>query len=185
MDIKERILDIAQRLIQERGVNGFSYADIAKEVGVSKASLHHHFATKSDLVLRLLERYTQSLKEHLNSVAAKPGSTVDKLQAFSDLYAHSYSDGRVCVGGILSAEAITLDEALMPPLREFFDCQQQWLVAVITDGQTRGELTLEGTPESHACGFMAGLQGALMVARSAPDDHFFNRAVQGLMGQFA
>ena len=38
------ILDVAERLAQTRGFNGFSYADIATELDVTKASLHYHFA---------------------------------------------------------------------------------------------------------------------------------------------
>jgi AcrR family transcriptional regulator len=45
----ERILDVAEALGQTRGFNGFSYADIAVQLGVTKASLHYHFPSKSDL----------------------------------------------------------------------------------------------------------------------------------------
>jgi hypothetical protein len=44
-----RILDVAERLAQVRGFNGFSYADIAAELGITKAALHYHFASKADL----------------------------------------------------------------------------------------------------------------------------------------
>ena len=41
-----RILDVAERLVQVRGFNGFSYADVAAELGVTKASLHYHFPAR-------------------------------------------------------------------------------------------------------------------------------------------
>ena len=41
-DTSQRILDIAERLVQTRGFNGFSYADIADALKVTKASLHYH-----------------------------------------------------------------------------------------------------------------------------------------------
>ena len=43
------MLDAAERLVQVRGFNGFSYADIAAELQITEASLHYHFATKADL----------------------------------------------------------------------------------------------------------------------------------------
>ena len=52
-----RILDVAERLAQVRGFNGFSYADIAAEVGITKAALHYHFASKADLGEALISRY--------------------------------------------------------------------------------------------------------------------------------
>ena len=53
-----RILDVAERLVQTRGFNGFSYADIAVQLGITKASLHYHFATKAELGRTLIARYT-------------------------------------------------------------------------------------------------------------------------------
>ena len=52
-----RILDVAEGLVQVRGFNGFSYADISAEVGITKAALHYHFSAKADLGLALITRY--------------------------------------------------------------------------------------------------------------------------------
>jgi len=57
-DSAQRILDVAERLVQTRGFNGFSYADIAEALDVTKASLHYHFPAKSDLGARLIEGLT-------------------------------------------------------------------------------------------------------------------------------
>ena len=53
----ERILDIAERLVQTRGFNNFSYADIASELGITTASLHYHFPGKAELGQALITRY--------------------------------------------------------------------------------------------------------------------------------
>jgi AcrR family transcriptional regulator len=59
-DTAQRILDIATQLVQTRGFNGFSYADVAAQLQVTKASLHYHFASKAELGRRLIERYDRS-----------------------------------------------------------------------------------------------------------------------------
>src|SRR2546421_11290714 len=56
-DTASRILDIAERLVQNRGVNGFSYADVAAELKISKASLPYHFPRKAQLGEALIGRY--------------------------------------------------------------------------------------------------------------------------------
>ncbi len=56
-DTATQILDVAERLVQNRGFNGFSYADVASELGISKPSLHYHFASKADLGEALMRRY--------------------------------------------------------------------------------------------------------------------------------
>ena len=58
-DTAARILDVAERLVQLRGFNGFSYADIAAELHITKASLHYHYAGKAELGRALIERYAE------------------------------------------------------------------------------------------------------------------------------
>ena len=78
----DRILDVAERLAQTRGFNGFSYADVADELGVTKASLHYHFASKADLGGALLDRYQQGFVGALAQIDQQTGDPVDKLRAF-------------------------------------------------------------------------------------------------------
>src|SRR5215470_9366346 len=68
-----RILDVAERLAQVRGFNGFSYADIAAEVGITKAALHYHFATKADLGEALIGRYAARFGEALAAIDGGTG----------------------------------------------------------------------------------------------------------------
>ena len=69
----QQILDIAQRLVQTRGFNAFSYADIASVLGVSKASLHYHFASKAELGVKLIERYEDGMARALNEIRTHSG----------------------------------------------------------------------------------------------------------------
>jgi len=46
LDTRTRILDTAEQLVRTRGYYGFSYADIADRIGISKPSIHHHFKTR-------------------------------------------------------------------------------------------------------------------------------------------
>jgi TetR/AcrR family transcriptional repressor of nem operon len=55
----QRILDIAEGLVQTRGFNNFSYADIATELGITKASLHYHFPGKAELGQAIVARYAK------------------------------------------------------------------------------------------------------------------------------
>ena len=63
-----RILDVAEQLVQVRGFNGFSYADIAAELQITKAALHYHFASKADLGEALISRYASRFAEALAGV---------------------------------------------------------------------------------------------------------------------
>jgi TetR/AcrR family transcriptional repressor of nem operon len=52
------IMDAAERRIRTSGYNGFSFRQIAADVGVKSSSVHHHFPTKPALAAAVARRYT-------------------------------------------------------------------------------------------------------------------------------
>src|ERR1700682_4028701 len=66
----ERILDVAERLVQRRGFNAFSYADVANELGVTKPSVHYHFPGKGELGEALIKRYALRFETALADIDA-------------------------------------------------------------------------------------------------------------------
>src|SRR5574342_732743 len=85
-DAATAILDIAERLAQTKGFNGFSYADIAAELGVTKASLHYHFPSKEQLGRALIERYEAVFGAALESIDRQAATPPEKLRQYVGLY---------------------------------------------------------------------------------------------------
>src|SRR3954453_14307547 len=100
-DTAQRTLDIAERLVQTRGFNGFSYADVAEALKVTKASLHYHFPSKAELGARLIERYERNFLEALAAIDAAAKDARDKLRRYAALYEGVLRDNRMCLCGML------------------------------------------------------------------------------------
>ena len=181
METRERILTSAQRLAQSRGFNGFSYADIAEEVGIRKASLHHHFPTKTDLGVALIETYAAMLDSALRNINASSAPADKKLAAYVGIYRNSLEAERVCLGGMLASEALTLDRAILPSLKSFFARNTQWLTEILTDGKAKRIFVLSGTAVDHAHLFVSFLQGALILARATGDRKAFDKTASLLI----
>lgn len=174
MEMKEQILTIAQRLVQQRGFNGFSYADIAKEVGIRKASLHHHFPSKADLGVALIQAYTAQLSKALADINSSKPTAQDKLAAYIGIYRTTLSRDCICLGGMLATEAMTLDDGMLPSLKRFFEINVGWLTQVLAEGNPK-EFRLIHSPEQHARTVLSALQGALLVARVSGDPKGFEQ----------
>src|SRR5271154_5436261 len=86
-DTATEILDVAERLVQIRGFNAFSYADVAGELGLTNAALHYHFPTKSELGEALIARYAIRFAEALVEIDESLADPLRKLDAYADLYA--------------------------------------------------------------------------------------------------
>jgi AcrR family transcriptional regulator len=81
---KEEILDVATRLFAERGYEGTSMNDVAERVGMRKASLFYHFATKDSLYEAVLDRLVASMQTQLEAIYASSGSFAERLDEVTD-----------------------------------------------------------------------------------------------------
>ncbi len=69
---KERILDVALDLFTEKGFDGTSLREIAERLGVTKAALYYHFASKDDILMALHMRLHDFGKEALSLMTEEP-----------------------------------------------------------------------------------------------------------------
>lgn len=177
----ERILDSAERLVQLRGFNGFSYGDISRELGITTASLHYHFPGKAELGRALIDRYSQRFNAALAQIDRDVLDARAKLEAYADLYAQVLRGQRMCMCGILAAEFQTLPEDMRAAVIRFFDDNHRWLAAVLVDGQRSGSLKSTGSVDEVAQSILGTLEGAMLVARPYSDLNRFNQAAHHLI----
>jgi TetR/AcrR family transcriptional regulator, transcriptional repressor for nem operon len=177
----ERILDIAERLVQTRGFNNFSYADIATELGITKASLHYHFPGKAELGQALLARYAERFSGALARIDADVPDAPLKLEAYARLYADVLRGKRMCMCGILAAEYQTLPEPMRAAVIQFFDDNQRWLADVLEQGQADGSLSFKASADETAQRILSTLEGAMLVARPYGDLARFNSTAHQLL----
>jgi TetR/AcrR family transcriptional repressor of nem operon len=168
-DTPTRILDVAERLVQRRGFNGFSYADVARELGLTKASLHYHFAGKAELGEALLGRYTGTFADALASIDLQPIDAPAKLRGYAQLYADVLRDERMCLCGMLAAEYETLPRKMRDSVIRFFGDNEAWVQHVIEQGLREGTLRCGGSTDDAARAIVSGLEGAMLVARPFGD----------------
>lgn len=168
--MRDRLLDVAQRLIQAHGYSGFSYADMADAVGIRKPSIHHHFPTKGDLALALMVRYRERFAGALTVIRRDQTDAPARLASYQQLFADVLRDDhRLCMCGMLAADFGALPTVVKREVRAFFDDNELWLAEVLADGARRKTLILDGPAEPQARLILAAFEGAMLVARSHRD----------------
>jgi TetR/AcrR family transcriptional repressor of nem operon len=182
-DTSQRILDVAERLVQTRGFNGFSYADIAGALAVTKASLHYHFPTKAELGTRLITRYERAFLAALDEIDRTVGDAREKLARYAKIYADVLRNNRMCLCGMLAAEFGTLPKPMKDEMRHFFDENERWLVAVLEEGRRSGALKFSGSSLDVARALVGTLEGAMMLARSYGEVARFEAVVGRLLAE--
>jgi TetR/AcrR family transcriptional repressor of nem operon len=177
----ERILDIAERLLQTRGFTNFSYADIAAELGITKASLHYHFPGKAELGQALISRYAERFSEALSRIDDESPDARAKLEAYAGLYADVLKGKRMCMCGILAAEYQALPKPMRSAVISFFDENRKWLADLLTQGQADQTLFVKGPVDDVAQSILSTLEGAMLVARPYGDLARFTSTTRHLL----
>jgi len=183
----EKILDVAQALIVAGGYNGFSYADISEAVGIRKASIHHHFPTKADLVTVLLKRYTKQAEDGLNAVSVNIPDPADRLQAYFGHWQGCITDvsRSFCVCAMLAGEIQLLPQDVSFYVRKHFETLGGWLTSVLRTGSEQGVFRLTATPEAEAQIVMASVHGAMLSARALGNPEIFAAIVGPQMARLS
>jgi TetR/AcrR family transcriptional regulator, transcriptional repressor for nem operon len=176
-----KILDVAEELVQTRGFDGFSYAHVAAELGVTTPSLHYHFRSKAELGEALIERYATRFIEALDRIDREHGDASARLQAYARVYGDVLRRRRMCLCGMLAAGYDTLPETMRGAVIRFFDQNEQWLARVLEQGARDGGISFAGDPRDVAQSIISGLEGAMLVARPYGDAARFDVAASRIL----
>jgi len=183
-DTKTLILDVAQDLIQRLGVNGMSYQDISARVGIRKASVHTHFPKKEDLLVALLDRYSDRFLRIVDGILASSDSAEVKLRRYCGLFEATLSSGnqdKACLCAMLGAELETLNDPLVERVRNFYQANREWLLALLKAGQQDGSFHFPGDAQAMASLIFSVLEGGMLVARVQGGSDQFRQEIDQLL----
>lgn len=180
-DTASAVLDVAQDLAQRRGFHGFSYRDVAHAIGTTTTAVHYHFRSKDDLGAALVERYGRDFAAALAAIDAAGADAYGRLDAYRRLYQDVIDGARLCLCGMLAAEAESLPASTRTALDGFFDANVDWLASVFALGQQDGSLVAPAAGREAAEGVVAGLEGAMLLAWNRRDPAWFARVSSGII----
>jgi len=174
------ILDSARRLMMGRGFNGFSFRDVAADVGIKSASIHYHYATKADLAEATARAYRVAFSDVRANIDAV--SATEKLRAYGALFVTTLREqGQVCLGGMLAADVASLPDQVRTEVAQFFADQNDWVETVVRDGQASGQFRTDVDAAMFAKMFVSSLEGAMMISRGLEQPQDLEDALEMLV----
>nr|WP_070961034.1 TetR/AcrR family transcriptional regulator [Hyphomonas sp. Mor2] len=179
MDTRTALLNSAERAARRRGYDGFSFADLAHDVGIRKASIHHHFPRKADLALELVERYADGFARALADIDKTEATPEKKLRAYHRLYRDALADGtQLCLCVAFSAGRDSLSEPVLNRLNQFHADSIVWLAALFAQ-------TESADAQAEARATLALMEGAQLLARAAEDITPFDQATAAFLARLS
>lgn len=186
MDLSPRATEIAESarsLLVRGGYDSFSYADISESVHISKASIHHHFPSKAELVRTVLVRYREEARAGLQAMSRQIPEPLGQLEAYTRYWAGCMQDDATsfCICAMLASELPTIPGEVADEVRGHFTDLTAWLATVMAKGAEQGTLFLQSDPEHEAMTFLATINGAMLSARAHGEPEVFEAIVQPLL----
>jgi TetR/AcrR family transcriptional regulator, transcriptional repressor for nem operon len=155
-DVRHALLIATQRLIEERGLRGFTIDDVAAEASVSKTALYHYFSNLQSLIeASVLFWFEERVAEDLRHIArlGRAGDVQEFRQAMAAHFAMAHDDERRQTR--LNRTIIVATAASgMPSLRAGYEAAQrrlhQGMAEAIHTLKGRGIFTSDTDPSSVA-----------------------------------
>lgn len=166
IDVSERILDVAQDFIMERGYKAFSYKDISEKIGIKTSSIHYHYPSKSDLGKKLARRYTCIMSDEIKKIDESTSDPIDKLKKYFNIFYEGLKSGtRVCPIAMLSSDYANLPEDIRIELIELIRSQEIWLAGVLESGLGTKKFNFTGSAGDKAKAVFFAIEGATIASR--------------------
>lgn len=171
-EVAQEILDLAQKLFQERGYNAFSYRDLSKQVGIKTSSIHYYFPTKGDLAKALVIRFRDSFKQLLSQIEAQAEDPKKKLELYFQLFLDGFKEcRRVCLCSMLASDFDNLPETVQYEIKGLFADNEAWIAKVLEEGRDSRIFEFKGSPDRMARMIFSALEGSTVSARIFENEH--------------
>ncbi len=144
---------------------------MSARVNISKASIHHHFPSKADLVRTVVELYRAEAREGLALLDRQLADPLQELNAYVEYWSSCIAGGTssFCICAMLAAEAPMIPAEIADEVRGHFEDLSGWLTVTLEKGAALGQLRLQGSPADEARAFMSSVHGAMLAARGFGD----------------
>jgi TetR/AcrR family transcriptional repressor of nem operon len=180
-DTRTKILDVAEDFVQRVGLNAMSYKDISEAVGIRKASIHHHFPKKENLVEELLKRCQLSYGANYQKIIEGAGRAPEKLRQLAGVFAEGLQNQKLCLVGAVSSDLNTLHGGSCRILEETIQNTVDIFSTAFSQGKEEGSLSFIGTEKEAAYAFFSFLLGAQIASRAYGGVEAFKSATEAMI----
>lgn len=178
---KERLLDEANHLMRERGYSAFSYADLSKKIGITKASIHHHFPTKDQLGEQVVIMALSEAETVFAAIEANNPTLATRLTGYMRIFSDSYHVSKLPLCCALSADMANLPENVKVQAVAYFDMQIRWLTKIIGQAIAKKQISEVAAPDKIALLIITICEGASVVARATKNSEIFDTSIEQIL----
>jgi len=138
---KERIILTVIEIINDLGIQGLSTREIAKRQEISEGTLFKHFKNKNEILLSVLEHYSQYDMDIIQSIRLKELCFGDAVKYFINSYVEYYENYPEITAITQIYEVLANDPKLVEKVLEIYNVRHDFIVEVVDNAKKSGELS--------------------------------------------
>lgn len=142
MELKTRQLEIVEaagRLLTQKGINGLTIKNLAREMNFSESAIYRHFESKEEITVALLRYLADTIDQRLRSMSLTGQTDVDLKNLFDEQFLffseHHHFVVAVFSDGLME-ESVLINEAI----QSLIGIMTRKLTAIVSDGQSMGQI---------------------------------------------
>jgi len=181
-DTRKQILHTAERLFAAGGFDATSVAEICLAAGVSKGAFYHHFASKHDLFLELLDTWLAALDAGFETAVQETADVPTALRSMAELVALGLQRPELRLGMFVEFWAhAQRDPVIWERAAEPYARYRAYFEHLIREGIARGDFR-QVSPQQGALLLTSTALGVLMQAQFAPDAEVWGEMLPATVG---
>ncbi|MCK9452649.1 MAG: TetR/AcrR family transcriptional regulator [Bacteroidales bacterium] len=174
---QQEILEHAIDLIAEKGIQGLTMKNLSKRLGISEPAIYRHYDNKIEILLSLLDYFTNSTSGIFNDQSLSHLNAVERLKIIFNKHFEALEHTPALVAVIFSEEIFRNEAILSNKVKLIMERNAASIAAIIEEGKQKGELDLSIDTQQLTTIFMGSLR--LLVKRWQMCNFDFNLKQEG------
>ena len=167
---RKDLVQIAYRLIAEKGLEGLRTRQVAEAAGIDTGTLHYHFPSKQALIQAVVDHLAEDFRANRAARATSPANAVEELrnEIFDVVARVRDSPEQFIVTQELTVRA-SRDRAVAKILARSLEGWTDSLTAFLKRGIEQGLFRADIQPEAAALVLRAQVEGVALFGMAAPE----------------
>ncbi len=137
---QEEIINKSIKIIDQRGIQGLTIKNLAREIGVTEGAIYRHFENKRQILISILTLFHNKMKDFHNSSQVSEKSTFGKISVALNHLRALFEANPAIVSVIFAEEIFQKDTELSEMIAKLIKENQEFMLYLIKEGQANGEL---------------------------------------------
>jgi AcrR family transcriptional regulator len=137
---QKEIIEVAQELISEKGIQGLTIKNLSKKIGITEPAIYRHYNSKTDILIAILDLFNNNTEQIFKKEMQNVANSVDKIEHLFTKHFAAFSAKPSLVAVIFSEEIFRNDTLLIKKISMVIERNHRILAEIVTVGQKNGEI---------------------------------------------